>query len=92
MIILKNIDKKYHFKIKKTVSNFLGDNNINSQSSVSVEFVSSKKIKALNKKCRKLDKPTDVLSFPIWKNIQDIPRGSFSRYSPLIFVKISIIW
>lgn len=39
---------------------------------VSFVFVSPKKIQGLNKKYRKIDKPTDVLSFNVEKNIGEI--------------------
>ena len=51
--ILKNFPKKYQFNGKKVILTVLLSNN--------------KKIKQLNKKFRKKDKPTDILSFPLRK-------------------------
>ena len=53
--ILKNFPKKYQFNGKKVILTVLLSNN--------------KKIKKLNKKFRKKDKPTDILSFPFGKKI-----------------------
>ena len=53
--ILKSFPKKYQFNRKKVILTVLLSNN--------------KKIKQLNKKFRKKDKPTDILSFPFGKNI-----------------------
>ena len=53
--ILKNLPKKYFLKNKKTIITVLLSNN--------------SKIKKLNTIFRKKNKPTDILSFPIKKNI-----------------------
>ena len=53
--VLKNFPKKYQFNGKKVILTVLLSNN--------------KKIKQLNKKFRKKDKPTDILSFPLGKKI-----------------------
>ena len=53
--ILKSFPKKYQFNRKKVILTVLLSNN--------------KKIKQLNKKFRKKDKPTDILSFPLGKKI-----------------------
>ena len=53
--ILKSFPKKYKFNGKKVMLTVLLSNN--------------KKIKQLNKKFRKKDKPTDILSFPFGKKI-----------------------
>ena len=53
--ILKSFPKKYQFNKKKVIFTVLLSNN--------------KKIKKLNKKFRKKDKPTDILSFPFGKKI-----------------------
>mgnify|MGYP001494321770 CR=1 FL=1 len=53
--ILKNFPKKYEFNKKKVIFTVLLSNN--------------KKIKQLNRKFRKKDKPTDILSFPLGKKI-----------------------
>ena len=53
--ILKSFPKKYQFNGKKVILTVLLSNN--------------KKIKQLNKKFRKKNKPTDILSFPLRKKI-----------------------
>lgn len=41
---------------------------------VSVSFVSNEEIRALNKLYRNVDKVTDVLSFPQFEDLEDIPE------------------
>ena len=53
--ILKSFPKKYQFTGKKVILTILLSNN--------------RKIKELNKKFRKKNKPTDILSFPLRKKI-----------------------
>ena len=53
--ILKSFPKKYQYNRKKVILTVLLSNN--------------KKIKQLNKKFRKKNKPTDILSFPFGKKI-----------------------
>ena len=55
--ILKNLPKKYSFKNKKIIVTVLLSNNL--------------KIKKLNKTFRKKNKPTDILSFPINKKLNN---------------------
>ena len=55
--ILKNIPKKYNLKNKKTI--------------ITVLLSSNSKIRKLNKIFRKKNKPTDILSFPIKKSIDN---------------------
>tara|TARA_Y100000816_G_scaffold39604_1_gene24927 strand:- start:206 stop:661 length:456 start_codon:yes stop_codon:yes gene_type:complete len=55
--ILKNLPKKYRFKNKNVVITILLSNNL--------------KIRQLNKIFRKKNKPTDILSFPINKKVNN---------------------
>ena len=55
--ILKNLPRKYSFKNKKIIVTVLLSNNL--------------KIKQLNKTFRKKNKPTDILSFPINKKVNN---------------------
>ena len=55
--ILKNLPKKYILKNKKTI--------------ITVLLSGNSKIKKLNKVFRKKNKPTDILSFPIKKSIDN---------------------
>ncbi|MBQ7128359.1 MAG: rRNA maturation RNase YbeY, partial [Clostridia bacterium] len=41
---------------------------LNGEYEVNITFVDNKKIRELNKKYRNIDKPTDVLSFPMGEN------------------------
>lgn len=69
-----NIPAKYRGKIRQTIASFIKKNRLNQQSTVSVHFVSKSRIQSLNKKYRQIDKPTDVLSFPIWPKRYEIPK------------------
>jgi len=72
-----NIPPKYHSLIKKTVNDFVKVYKLNPNCTLNIEFVSSSRIKSLNKKYRQVDKPTDVLSFPIWQDAKNMPgKGS----------------
>ena len=61
-------------QIQNTTQRFLKNNFVNPDSIVNVYFVSQSKIRDLNKKYRQIDKPTDVLSFPIWPKKSEIPK------------------
>jgi probable rRNA maturation factor len=68
-----NVPTQYQPLIKKTVKDFFHNYPISQRAAVNIQFVSSRKIRALNKKYRQCDEPTDVLSFPIWKKLDGIP-------------------
>lgn len=51
-------------RIKQTVIDTLVANNVRTPSEVSVAIIGDRKMRALNKKYRKMDKTTNVLSFP----------------------------
>ena len=46
------------------------------KSEISVMFVDNEEIHALNREYRERDKPTDVLSFPMWEP-EDIEEGTY---------------
>ncbi|KKQ90876.1 MAG: putative rRNA maturation factor [Berkelbacteria bacterium GW2011_GWA1_39_10] len=58
----------------KTVENFVQKKLNNTDATVSIFFISQDKIGILNKKYRQIDKPTDVLSFPIWNDLSKMPK------------------
>ena len=74
-ISLLNIPNQYRARIKTTVDDFAKNHHLNPQSTINISFVSKNKIQSLNKKYRKIEQPTDVLSFPIWKNLDEIPKN-----------------
>lgn len=43
---------------------------------VTVTLTNDKSIKVLNRDYREKDKPTNVLSFPMWDNMSEIPNGA----------------
>ena len=74
MINFINIPAKYQPKIKKIVARFIQKHHLNPASNINIELVTRNRIRALNKKYRQIDKETDVLSFPIWRQKADIPK------------------
>lgn len=67
-------DQKIAEQAKKTVLNFLKETQISADLAVSVSFVGPQKIRSLNRRYRKLDRATDVLSFPLWPNRRSLPK------------------
>jgi len=71
MEINLNIENSHKYQIpaesdiKKTIANVLKKKNIEGEFEVDVKFVDASEIHALNCEYREIDKPTDVLSFPI---------------------------
>lgn len=51
-------------KVKESVGKILDEHRINVPSEVSIAVVGNRKMRALNKKFRNIDKSTNVLSFP----------------------------
>ena len=70
-IYFENDQKKYriHYKlqmlIRRTILETLDYEGMENDAEVSVTFVDDEGIQELNKKFRNMDKPTDVLSFPL---------------------------
>lgn len=70
-IYFENEQKKHSIKykmqmlIRRTILETLDYEGMENDVEVSVTFVDDEGIRALNKKFRNLDKPTDVLSFPL---------------------------
>ncbi len=61
------ITMKIRSLIKKAVSETLSEEGFASPAEVSVSFVDNEEIHKLNLEYRGKDKPTDVLSFPMWE-------------------------
>lgn len=53
---------------------------------VNVEIVSAEKMRELNKKFRQIDKTTDVLSFPLYKNLLVIKKSEGPKILGDIFI------
>ena len=71
---LINVPLSSHKIVKKTVEDFFLHQSINRDGVVNISFVSQFQIRNLNKKYRQVNRSTDVLSFPIWKDIKEIPK------------------
>lgn len=70
----ENIDLKSKKIIQKAVDDFFRNLKISSETEISFHFLKSTEIKALNIKYRKLNTPTDVLSFPLWPDLKSLPQ------------------
>lgn len=66
----KNIRKES----SRIAEKFLGQIKISPKAILNIAFVSQDKIRALNKKYRQKDQVTSVLSFPVWRDIKQLPR------------------
>lgn len=65
--VLLYVESRYKVsrkRIKKAIDEVLTSNSVSSMVEVSVAIVGDRKMRALNKKYRNLDKTTNVLSFP----------------------------
>lgn len=66
--VLIYVESRYKLsrkRVKKAIGEVLGANSVTSPVEVSVAIVGDRKMRALNKKYRNLDKTTNVLSFPL---------------------------
>lgn len=54
--------------VKKACRAVLHEENFNDNAEIELTFVDDEQIKELNKEYRNIDKPTDVLSFPLGEN------------------------
>lgn len=75
---------QHRILINQTVQNFLKQKGINPQSRLSILFVGKVKMRNLNKKYRQIDSSTDVLSFPIWKDITCIPKQGLVNLGDIV--------
>lgn len=70
-----NVPSAHHVLIKRVIKSFIDKYKINPQSQVNITFVSKTQIKTLNNEYRHINEPTDVLSFPIWSSLAEIPKN-----------------
>lgn len=90
--IIKN--KQYETVIKKVVQEcFKEENLLNSKLCISITLTTPKNIKKINFEHRKIDKETDVLSFPMFEKEEleeKIKNGNFEHEDILGDIVISI--
>lgn len=76
-LILNNKPKNINISEKDLI--YLLDKKINDKTKkieTGIHFISTQKIKQMNQQYRNLKKPTNVLSFPIYKNIKQIRKNN----------------
>jgi len=74
-----NVDNPINFafsriEIEKAILKILQQNNLAGIFEVDLKFVSVQIIHKLNREYREIDKPTDVLSFPIHEKVESAPE------------------
>ena len=67
-----HIDSEIKKAIKNAIDLTLKEEGVEKNCEVSIVFTNNKKIRLLNKEARGIDKPTDVLSFPIMSNDDEL--------------------
>ncbi len=78
LIFVESRYKVHRKRMKKAVQEVLGENKVASKVEVSIAVVGDRKMRFLNNKYRKMDKTTNVLSFPLHEtaNNPEIMKGS----------------
>lgn len=72
-------------KIKRTIDRTLSENKMITPVEVSVAVVGDRKMRALNKKYRNLDKTTNVLSFPLAEGeVSALPPSNKLRLGDIV--------
>ncbi|MEK7142896.1 MAG: rRNA maturation RNAse YbeY [Patescibacteria group bacterium] len=85
-INLKNLSDNSVKIARKAVFSFFNNQYDNFQPVVNITAADSKKMRALNKKYRNKEYLPQVLSFPIWKNLKDIPKIKNKKNPPKILL------
>jgi len=80
----------YRSLLEKESADFFKNLPLNPQATLTFHFISQNQMSALNKKYRGIDKPTSVLSFPIWENTTSIPKKGIVNLGD-IFICLKII-
>ena len=70
--------------IIQAVGETLKDENFQYSAEISVAFVTNKAIHKLNLEHREKDKPTDVLSFPMWEKEELLDGSAFDGHSVML--------
>jgi len=76
--ILIKSDSRYPLdrkKIRHKLQQALQKHKINRKLEISINIVGTRKMKTLNKEYRKIDKPTNVLSFPL-EQVEKLPQNT----------------
>jgi probable rRNA maturation factor len=85
--ILIYVESRYKVnrkRIKATIQRVLDENNVTTPVEVSIAIVGDRKMRALNKKYRNLDKTTNVLSFPLAEGEDSHPGDDIMRLGDVV--------
>jgi len=91
LIFVESRYKVNRKKIKETLSAVLDTKGVSSPTEVSVAFVGDRKMHALNKKFRNLDKTTNILSFPLAEGVQTVLPTNVLRLGDIVISYPQII-
>lgn len=92
--VLLFVESRYQVnrkRIKKTIQEVLGNNNITTPIEVSVAVVGDRKMRTLNRTYRSLDKTTNVLSFPLAEGEQTMLPTDVTRLGDIVLAYPQII-
>lgn len=91
LIFVESRYKVNRKKIKDTLNQVLDAKGISSPVEVSVAFIGDRKMHALNKKFRNLDKTTNILSFPLAEGEQTVLPANVIRLGDIVISYPQII-
>ena len=63
--------------VEASILKVLHENKLDGEFCLDIKVVSEKEIQLINKQFRQIDKPTDVLSFPIWEKKIEKKFGAY---------------
>lgn len=85
--ILIYVESRYKVnrkRIKSTIQRVLTDNKVTTPVEVSIAVIGDRKMRSLNMKYRKLDKTTNVLSFPLSEGESSYPGEDIMRLGDVV--------
>lgn len=91
LIFVESRYKVNRKKIKETLNDVLDTKGVSSPAEVSVAFIGDRKMHALNKKFRNLDKTTNILSFPLAEGAQTMLPTNVIRLGDIVISYPQII-
>ena len=85
-INIKNLSNNSEKIARKAVFSYFSKRKTTFQPVVNITPADSRKMRVLNKKYRHKDNLPQVLSFPIWHNLKDIPKTKDKKNPPQILL------
>ena len=84
-IITDGIEEKIEYKeiIKEVLSKCFKEEELGNHISITVTLTNPENIRNINRKCRQIDNPTDVLSFPMYEK-EEISEVKQQKYEVIL--------